>query len=408
LLSLKEQGISVVVISRQYHTPRCTFYYWLSRYEKYQTYENRSSAPHNTHSKVTEEIRLAVLDKHSKNRRLGRWRLSLFYYEGQKLGSTTIWRILAAAREPRSPSQPIYHLTYHHQIWFIDHMHLRTLPDGQKVYSLIIVDGMSRVILSDEICLSKDARDAVLILLQAFVSWGLPEEILSDNGGAFISILYRLFLARLRVKISYTTPGHPWENGHAESLIGTFRAYMYPHMQRQRTIAGTQRVYKEKADYYNHRVHWAFRHDEVKTPLGKLGSARGRPLPENFELSLLATGKRHTRTVDGQGRISWKRYRLYIRLELRKEKVGIQEFFDSLVITYQDGAVASYSCVHERRQVTSVPNTPVFHDHPGIESSKQLELFDLSQFQLRHVSRRPPNRKHPRSNATQLLMENIG
>ena len=61
------------------------------------------------------------------------------------------------------PSQPIYHLTHYHQIWFIDHMHLRTLPGGQKVYSLVIVDGMSRVLLSDEICLSKDARNALLM-----------------------------------------------------------------------------------------------------------------------------------------------------------------------------------------------------------------------------------------------------
>ena len=74
----------------------------------------------------------------------------------------------------------------------------------------------------------------------------------------------------------------------------------------------------------------------MKTPLGKLGSTMGPPLPEDFELSLLATGKRFTRTVDGQGRMSWKRYRLYVRLELRKRNVEIQELFDSLVITYQD------------------------------------------------------------------------
>jgi hypothetical protein len=287
-------------------------------------------------------------------------------------------------------------------------MHLRTLPDGQKVYSLVIVDGMSRVILSDEVCLSKDARGAVLILLRAFARWGLPEEILSDNGGAFISLLYGLFLAVLQVKISFTTPGHPWENGHAESLIGTFRAYMYPHIQRQKTDIGVQRVYTEKTDYYNHRVHWAFRHDEVKTPLGKLGPTMGRPLPEDFELSLLATGKRFTRTVDGQGRISWKRYRLHVRLELRKEKVEIQEFFDTLVITYRAGAVVSYGCSHERSQIISISNTPVFHDHPEIKTSTQLELFDLSQFHLRYVSRRPPNQKHLRESATQLVIEGLG
>jgi len=287
-------------------------------------------------------------------------------------------------------------------------MHLRTLPGGQKVYSLVIVDGMSRVLLSEEVCLSKDARDAVLILLRAFARWGLPEEIISDNAGAFISMLYQFFLAMLQVKVSHTTPGHPWENAYAESLIGTLRAYLYPHIQHQKTDAGVQRVYAQKAKYYNHRVHWAFRHDEVKTPLGRLGDVKGRPLPDNFELRLMATGKRSIRTVDGQGRISWKRYRLYVRVELKQERVEIQEFFDSLVITYQNGAVATYACSHEHSQVASVSNTPVFHDHPGIELSKQLELFDLSRFQLRYVSRRLPNCKHPRGNAIQLLFEDLG
>ena len=130
-------------------------------------------------------------------------------------------------------------------------------------------------------------------------------------------------------------------------------------------------------------------------------------MPDDFELSMLATGKRFTRTVDGQGRISWKRYGLYIRVELKKEKVEVREFFDSLVITYQSGAVVTYACTHERSQVASVSNAPVFHDHPGIEPTKQLELFDVSQFKLRYVSRRPPNRKHPTGNATQLVMEGL-
>jgi hypothetical protein len=121
----------------------------------------------------------------------------------------------------------------------------------------------------------------------------------------------------------------------------------------------------------------------------------------------LATGKRLTRIVDGQGRISWKRYRLYVRLELRRERIEIQEFFDSLVIIYQSGSVVTYACSHERSQIASISNTPIFHDHPEIKPSAQLELFDLSQFQLRYVNRRPPNQKHPPGNATQLIMESL-
>lgn len=407
LLSLKEKGISVVAISEQYSVPHSTFYYWLSRYDKYHTYENRSTAPHKTHGKITEEVKASVLEKHGKNPRLGSWRLSLFKYEEVELSHESIWLILMEARHTRLPPKFHYYLTRPHQIWFIDHMHLRTLPSGQKVYSLVVLDGFSRVLMSDEICLSKGARDACLILLRAFARWGLPEEIVSDNGGAFISLLYRLLMGVLRVKVSFTTPGCPWENPFAEAFIGMLRAYFYPHIQRQKTVAGIQRVYTQKTDYYNRRVHWEFRKDVVKTPLGKLGSVKGRPMPEEFELGLLATGKRFKRTVDGQGMISWKRYRLYVKAELKKEEIEIREFFDSLVVVYQSGTVVSYECSRERGEVSSIFNTPVFHDHPGIEPSKQLELFDLSMFKMRYVGCRPPNQKYPTGNGVQLVIKGL-
>jgi transposase InsO family protein len=405
---LKEQETSVVAISEQYDVPRSTFYHWLSRYDKHHTYENCSTAPHKTHGKITEEIKTAVLDKHRKDPGLGSWRLSLFQYEGIEISYESIRLILMEARHIKLPPKYLYHLTHPYQIWFIDHMHLRTLPNGQKVYSLIILDGFTRFMLTDEICLSKTARDACLILLRAFTRWGLPEEIVSDNEKSFTSLLYRLLMGVLRVKVNYITPGHPWENPYAESFIGVLRAYFYPHIQRQKTVAGIQRVYANKTDYYNNRVHWEFRKDEVKTPFGKLGDIRGRPMPEDFELKLLATRKRFKRTVDGQGMISWKRYRLYVKVELKKEKIEIREFFDSLVVVYHSGTVVSYECSHERSEVSSIFDTPVFHDHPGIESSKQLELFDLSQFQLRYVSRRLPNQKNVSGNADQLVIDGLG
>jgi hypothetical protein len=167
----------VEAISEQYQVPSSTLYFWLSRYETHQTTSNRSSAPHQTLSKVTEAVKAAVRGKHRENPRLGCWRLSLFEYEGICLSHTTIWEILVEATSPRLPPQMLYHLTHPHQIWFTLHMHLRTLPDGQKVYSLIVLDGWSRVLVSEEICLSKGAREACLILLKAFAKWGMPEAI---------------------------------------------------------------------------------------------------------------------------------------------------------------------------------------------------------------------------------------
>ena len=110
------------------------------------------------------------------------------------------------------------------------------------VYSLVVVDGWSRVLLSDEIVLSKGVRDACVILLSAFAKWGVPKAILFDNAKAFTSLLYTLLLGVLRVKVYYTASGHPWENPYAKSLIGTLRAYFYPHVQRQKTTKGLTRT----------------------------------------------------------------------------------------------------------------------------------------------------------------------
>jgi hypothetical protein len=54
------------------------------------------------------------------------------------------------------------------------------------------------------------------------------------------------------------------------------------------------------------------RNDEIKTPFEKLAEKKGRPMPEEFTLSTVTTGRSFYRTVDGHGRISWKRYRLYV------------------------------------------------------------------------------------------------
>jgi hypothetical protein len=184
-----------------------------------------------------------------------------------------------------------------------------------------------------------------LLLLKAFAKWGRPEQILSDNAKAFTSLLYTLTMATLSIGVRYSTPSKPWENPFAESMVGILRVYFYPRIQHQKSIAGVQKVVTEQTGYYNQRRHWEFRRDEVQTPLGKLGTTRGRPLPSDFELSVLAISKRSSRTVGGQGWISFKRYRLYVHCELSTQRVEIRECIDSLVVIYQSRPVVSYQCM---------------------------------------------------------------
>ncbi len=121
-------------------------------------------------------------------------------------------------------------------------------------------------------------------------------------------------------------------NPDAKSVIGTLRVYLYPHSQRQKKVESVGHLHSNTVNYYNHRPHWAFPKDDVKTLLGKLTGTKGRDMPEEFTVDLISTGRRFIRTVDGQGRISIKRYRLYINVSLSKQKVEIREFLISLVV----------------------------------------------------------------------------
>ena len=70
--------------------------------------------------------------------------------------------------------------------------------------------------------------------------------------------------------------------------------------------------------------------DDMKTSLGKLAGTKGRDMSEEFTVDLISSGRRFIRTVDGQGRISIKRYRLYVNASLSKQKIEIREFLTSL------------------------------------------------------------------------------
>lgn len=393
MLSLWKQGAKVKTLSTQYGIPCSTIYYWIARYKAHRTYQRVKSITRRITRKVTDAVKAAVLKKHKEYPLLGCYRLALFEYEHITLSHTTIWRILLEAKPPFLPPQILYVLLRYHQIWFLDHMHIRTLPNGQKIYSLIVIDGLSRVLLSDEVILSKSARDVCFVLLRTFALHGLPEEIVSDNAKAFISFLYTLLLGRLSVKVKHITPGCPWENPYADSVIGTLRAYLYPHSQRQKRVESVGHLYSNTVNYYNQRTHWEFRKDAVKMPQGKLAGTKGRDMPEEFTVDFIATGKRSIRTVDGQGRISIRRYRLYVNVSLSKQKVEIREFVTSLVVVYKSGAVVTYRYTETQeaeQQPLEIQNSPVFHHNRTIKKSPQLELFDETAFSspLRYVIKR--------------------
>ncbi len=67
------------------------------------------------------------------------------------------------------------------------------------------------------------SQDIIEQLFELIIFRGIPEHIRSDNGPEFTAKAMRKWLNRIGVKMLFTEPGSPWENGYIESLNGKLR-----------------------------------------------------------------------------------------------------------------------------------------------------------------------------------------
>ena len=96
--------------------------------------------------------------------------------------------------------------------------------NGTKIKCLAVVDECSRECVAMEVSRKIPAEKVIAALEEAFAVHGVPKQIRCDNGPEFASWAMRLFLEGKGVSHVLIQPGSPWQNGFAESFIGTFRS----------------------------------------------------------------------------------------------------------------------------------------------------------------------------------------
>lgn len=106
--------------------------------------------------------------------------------------------------------------------WCMDFAHDACL-NGTKLKCLAVVDEFTRESLAIEVSPRLPSTRVVQVLSAAISLYGTPECIRCDNGPEFISWTLRLFLKRRGIELVNIQPGSPWQNGFAESFIGTLR-----------------------------------------------------------------------------------------------------------------------------------------------------------------------------------------
>lgn len=97
-------------------------------------------------------------------------------------------------------------------------------PFMQRMF-LIIVDAYSKW-MDVVMMTSTTSENTINALRYLFSSYGLPVEIVSDNGPQFVSEEFEIFLKENGVRHIRSAPYHPASNGEAERAVRTFKQAM--------------------------------------------------------------------------------------------------------------------------------------------------------------------------------------
>ena len=83
---------------------------------------------------------------------------------------------------------------------------------------------------------SATSNETIKKLRTVFMNFGLPEQIVTDNGSAFTSKECETFLQRNGIQQIRTAPNHPASNGQAERTVQTFKTTLNKMVNEKGTI----------------------------------------------------------------------------------------------------------------------------------------------------------------------------
>jgi putative transposase len=94
-----------------------------------------------------------------------------------------------------------------------------------KLISFSASKAQWRLISASVLRVHLGAVEVIETLEWLLIQRGVPAYLRSDNGPEFIAHARHAWLAAAaqETRTVYIDPGHPWENGYAESFIGKFR-----------------------------------------------------------------------------------------------------------------------------------------------------------------------------------------
>ena len=96
--------------------------------------------------------------------------------------------------------------------WGMDIVEKLPTAPGQHVYMLTVMDYFTKWVEAEAYHQVYDREVKNFIQKNAICHFGVPKEIVTDNGSQFISFDFQDFCKEWGIKISFSTPCYPQEN----------------------------------------------------------------------------------------------------------------------------------------------------------------------------------------------------
>ena len=352
LVELWEQGWKAAELARRFGVSRPTVYATIERWLDWGEagLEDRSRRPLSNSRQTPSEVVAALLDLKDRYPRWGPDKLVRLLRDQQmELSASTARDILrrngrVQARRARptrwSPIEtPKIVVPSAGHSMTADHKGQFRTGDGRYCYPLTIADPASRYVFAIEALHSTGVKPALKVFERVFREWGLPEQIITDNGIPFCtarSIGGLTELSKMWIKLGIQhvriEPGRPQQNGIHERMHGTLKRDATKPPQANR--AAQQRRFDEFQQEFNQvRPHQALGQERPASFVKKYR----RPYPDRIE-SMEYPPSFAVRTVRSQGVIKWKGELVFVSEVLIGERVALVRADDERWLLYFGGA----------------------------------------------------------------------
>ena len=420
VIQLYYRGWDKISISRVLHVSRPTINAWIQRFEAehFAGLVDKSPAPHAPARKVWLPLMVQVYHLQKAHPDAGRFRIWSLLARAD-ISERTVGRIMALNKliyhdiphvpTPRgkpAPGPHPYKASHRQQYWFIDGRRMDLALEGVRWWSLIILEGYSRTMLAGMIAPTEATWVALMVLYTACLRYGVPEQLVSDSGGAYTSNDFEAVCRRLQIhhETIESTKGESYQNLMETHFNIQRRLYDY-QFSLARTPAELEQRHQAFMQTYN-----------TTAPLGLLQDRRLPPIPA--KVLGAATGRRYTpeelarafaqavfpRTTNRYGCVTLHSYHFYVEEGLPQTQVLLWLAGTQLRAAFEHVILADYHCRYDWRDRRVKEVRPgVFH--PTRFASPQGTLLPLTPHDSLVVYRTRARRRAPAPSSTlQLLL----